>query len=244
MTADTTTETTAETTEYVIAPAPRASIAVADSHARFPIRRVFCVGRNYAAHAREMGKDPDREPPFFFTKPADAVVAAEGTVPYPPLTENLHHEIELVVALGKGGRNVSPSQALDLVWGYAVGVDLTRRDLQDVAKKMSRPWDWSKAFDASGPCGPLQPVSRIGHPEKGAIWLKVNGEERQVGDLDELIWPVADVIAYISESMELAPGDVIFTGTPAGVGALLPGDKVTAGVDGVGEIAFKVGQRG
>ena len=230
-------------TEFVIQPAPQASIAVADSTARFPIRRVFCVGRNYAAHAREMGKDPDREPPFFFTKPADAVVPAEGTVAYPPQTDNLHHEIELVVVLGKGGKNVSAAQALDLVWGYGVGVDLTRRDLQDVAKKMSRPWDWSKGFDASGPCGPLQPAARIGHPSKGAIWLKVNGETRQAGDLDELIWPVADVIAYISESMELAPGDVIFTGTPAGVGALQPGDTVTAGVDGVGEIAFKMGPR-
>ncbi|CAG2135250.1 Fumarylpyruvate hydrolase [Cupriavidus campinensis] len=230
-------------TEFVIQPAPQASVAVAGSQARFPIRRVFCVGRNYAAHAREMGKDPDREPPFFFTKPADAVVPAEGTVSYPPLTENLHHEIELVVAIGKGGANVTPAQALDLVWGYAVGVDLTRRDLQDVAKKMSRPWDWSKAFDASGPCGPLHPVSAVGHPAKGAIWLKVNGEPRQQGDLDELIWPVADVIAYISESMTLAPGDVIFTGTPAGVGALNPGDVVTGGVDGLGEIAFTVGKR-
>ncbi|MGO4762833.1 fumarylacetoacetate hydrolase family protein [Cupriavidus sp. 2KB_3] len=230
-------------TEFVIQPAPQASVAVAGSQARFPIRRVFCVGRNYAAHAREMGKDPDREPPFFFTKPADAVVPAEGTVAYPPLTENLHHEIELVVAIGKGGANVTPAQALDLVWGYAVGVDLTRRDLQDVAKKMSRPWDWSKAFDASGPCGPLHPVSAVGHPAKGAIWLKVNGEPRQQGELDELIWPVADVIAYISESMTLAPGDVIFTGTPAGVGALNPGDVVTGGVDGLGEIAFTVGKR-
>jgi len=230
-------------TDFVIQPAPQASVAVAGSQARFPIRRVFCVGRNYAAHAREMGKDPDREPPFFFTKPADAVVAAEGTVPYPPLTENLHHEIELVVAIGKAGTNVKPEQALDLVWGYGVGVDLTRRDLQDVAKKMSRPWDWSKSFDASGPCGPLQPASAIGHPAKGAIWLKVNGETRQEGDLTELIWPVADVIAYISEAMALQPGDLIFTGTPAGVGALNPGDAVTAGVAGVGEIAFTIGKR-
>ncbi len=230
-------------TEFVIQPAPQPSVAVAGSQARFPIRRVFCVGRNYAAHAREMGKDPDREPPFFFTKPADAVVAAEGTVPYPPLTENLHHEIELVVAIGKAGANVKPAQALDLVWGYGVGVDLTRRDLQDVAKKMSRPWDWSKSFDASGPCGPLQPASAIGHPSQGAIWLKVNGETRQQGDLTELIWPVADVIAYISESMTLQPGDLIFTGTPAGVGALNPADAVTAGVEGVGEIAFTIGKR-
>ncbi|GAA0836828.1 fumarylacetoacetate hydrolase family protein [Cupriavidus pauculus] len=230
-------------TDFVIDPPAQPSVAVAGSTARFPIRRVFCVGRNYAAHAREMGKDPDREPPFFFTKPADAVVPAEGTVPYPPLTENLHHEIELVVAIGKGGANVSAAQALDLVWGYGVGVDLTRRDLQDVAKKMSRPWDWSKSFDASGPCGPLQPVSAVGHPSKGAIWLNVNGETRQKGDLDELIWPVADVIAYISEAMTLQPGDLIFTGTPAGVGALNPGDTVSSGVEGVGEITFTIGKR-
>lgn len=230
-------------TEFVIQPAEQASVAVAGSSARFPIRRVFCVGRNYAAHAREMGNDPDRDPPFFFTKPADAVVAAEGTVPYPPLTENLHHEVELVVAIGKSGANIKPEQALDLVWGYAVGVDLTRRDLQDTAKKMSRPWDWSKGFDASGPCGPLHPVASIGHPGAGHVWLKVNGEMRQEGDLNELIWPVADVIAYVSQSVTLAPGDLIFTGTPAGVGALQPGDEVTAGVAGVGEIAFRVGKR-
>lgn len=230
-------------TEFVIQPPAQPSVAIAGGAARFPIRRVFCVGRNYAAHAREMGKDPSREPPFFFTKPADAMVPAEGTIPYPPLTGNLHHEIELVVALGKGGANVPAEHALDLVWGYGVGVDLTRRDLQDVAKQMSRPWDWAKGFDASGPCGPLHPVSEVGHPATGRIWLSVNGEVRQQGDLDELIWPVADVIAHISRSVALAPGDLIFTGTPAGVGALQPGDQVTAGVDGVGEIAFRMGAR-
>ncbi|MGO4576513.1 fumarylacetoacetate hydrolase family protein [Cupriavidus sp. 2TAF22] len=230
-------------TDFVIQPAEQASVAVAGSNARFPIRRVFCVGRNYAAHAREFGNDPDRDPPFFFTKPADAVVPAEGTVAYPPLTENLHHEIEMVVAIGKGGANVTPEQALDLVGGYGVGVDMTRRDLQDVAKKMSRPWDWSKSFDASGPCGPLHQVADVGHPAKGRIWLAVNGETRQDGDLNELIWPVADVIAYVSQSVTLAPGDLIFTGTPAGVGELRPGDSVTAGIEGIGEIAFTVGKR-
>lgn len=230
-------------TEFVIQPAPQASVAVAGGTARFPIRRVFCVGRNYAAHAREMGKDPDREPPFFFTKPADAVVPAEGTVAYPPLTDNLHHEIEMVVAIGKGGSDIAADGALEHVWGYGVGVDLTRRDLQDVAKKMSRPWDWSKAFDASGPCGPLHPVSAVGHPAQGRIWLAVNGEVRQEGDLNELIWPVADVIAYISQSVALAPGDLIFTGTPAGVGRIEPGDKVTGGVAGLADIAFTMGQR-
>lgn len=228
---------------FVFAPAPQASVAVAGSDDRFPIRRVFCVGRNYEAHAREMGNDPNREPPFFFMKPADAVVPAGGTVPYPPLTEDLHHEVEMVVAIGKGGSNLSPAQALDHVWGYAVGVDLTRRDLQAVAKKMSRPWDWAKGFDASAPCGPLVPVAVAGHPAAGSISLSVNGEVRQQGDLNELIWPVADVIAIISQSVALAPGDLIFTGTPAGVGALQPGDKVSASVAGVGGIAFTMGPR-
>jgi fumarylpyruvate hydrolase len=204
------------------------------------LRRVFCVGRNYAAHAREMGHDPNREPPFFFMKPADAVVAATGAIPYPTLTEDLHHEVELVVAIGKGGSNLAPDEALDVVWGYGVGVDLTRRDLQNEAKQLGRPWDWAKGFDASGPCGPLVPVERSGHPGSGRIWLAVNGEMRQQGNLDELIWPVADVIAHISRSVLLAPGDLIFTGTPAGVGRLVRGDSVTAGIEGIGEVAFMV----
>lgn len=228
---------------FVINPPAVPSVGVKGSNGRFPIRRVFCVGRNYAAHAREMGNDPTREPPFFFTKPADAVVPASGTVPYPPLTEDLHHEIELVVAIGKSGSNIDPGKALDYVWGYAVGVDLTRRDLQSEAKKLSRPWDWGKAFDASAPCSDIVPVQETGHPANGAIWLKVNGEMRQQGTLDELIWPVADVIAYVSRSVTLAPGDLIYTGTPAGVGALQPGDKVTAGVEGVADIAFEIGPR-
>jgi fumarylpyruvate hydrolase len=228
---------------FVFPPAPQPSIAIAGSDARFPIRRVFCVGRNYEAHAREMGNDPNREPPFFFMKPADAVVAATGTVPYPPLTDDLHHEVEMVVAIGKGGVNLSADEALGHVWGYAVGVDLTRRDLQAVAKKMSRPWDWAKGFDASAPCGPIVPVAATGHPRSGSVSLSVNGEPRQQGDLNELIWPVADVIAYISQSVALAPGDIIFTGTPAGVGALQPGDRVSATVTGVGTIEFTMGPR-
>jgi fumarylpyruvate hydrolase len=229
--------------DFVFPPAPQASNAVAGSDARFPIRRVFCVGRNYEAHAREMGNDPNREPPFFFMKPADAVVAASGTVPYPPLTDDLHHEVELVVAIGKGGSNLSVDEALGHVWGYAVGVDLTRRDLQAVAKKMSRPWDWAKGFDASAPCGAIVPVAASGHPQAGSISLSVNGEVRQQGDLNELIWPVADVIAIISQSVVLAPGDLIYTGTPAGVGALQPGDRVGAQVEGVGSIEFTMGPR-
>lgn len=226
---------------YVIAPPAQPSLAVAGSEQRFALRRVFCVGRNYAAHAREMGNDPDRAPPFFFMKPADAVVPAAGAVPYPPHTAELHHEVELVVALGQGGANVAAQDALSLVWGYAVGVDLTRRDVQDVAKKLSRPWDFAKGFDSSAPCGPLAPVAHSGHPRQGSIRLWVNGELRQQGDLAEMIWPVADVIAFISQSVALQPGDLIFTGTPAGVGALRAGDCVTAEVQDVGAIAFTIG---
>ncbi|THJ31763.1 fumarylacetoacetate hydrolase family protein [Lampropedia aestuarii] len=229
--------------KYVITPPAQAAVAVAETAALFPIRRVFCVGRNYAAHAREMGNDPSREPPFFFAKPSDAVVPASGVVPYPSLTNNLHHEIEMVVAIGGTGRNVPVEQALSLVWGYGVGVDLTRRDVQDVAKTMSRPWDWAKGFDASAPCGPLLPVDKVGHPSEGRVWLEVNGEVRQEGDLNELIWPVADVISYISQSVQLQPGDLIYTGTPSGVGALQPGDVVSGGVEGVGSFEFTVGPK-
>jgi len=227
--------------DYVLVPPPLPSLAVAGESRRFPVRRVFCVGRNYAAHAREMGQDPTREPPFFFCKPADAVVPAAGVVPYPPLTNQLHHEVELVVAIGRGGVDLAPAQALAHVWGYGVGVDLTRRDLQDVAKQLSRPWDWAKGFDASAPCSPLQPVDRVGHPCAGRIWLEVNGALRQQGDLRDLIWPVADVVAQVSRAVALAPGDLIFTGTPAGVGALQPGDRVRGGVDGVSTFAFDIG---
>jgi len=230
-------------TGFVITPPATPSLAIADSDQVFPLRRVFCVGRNYAAHAREMGADPDREPPFFFTKPADAVVPASGTVPFPPSTKDLHHEVELVVALKAGGANIEPAQALDLVWGYAVGVDLTRRDLQDVAKKASRPWDLAKGFDASGPCSPLQPLACTGHPEQGRVWLEVNGEVKQDGNLDEMIWSVPDVIAYLSRFVTLAPGDLIFTGTPSGVGALQPGDRVRGGVDGVATFDFTMGAK-
>jgi len=228
---------------YVITPAEQASLAVAGSDKRFPVRRVYCVGRNYAEHAREMGHDPDRDPPFFFSKPADAIVPAEGTIEYPPQTDDFHYEIELIVAIGKGGKNIPVAQALEHVWGYSVGIDLTRRDLQAVAKKMGRPWEWAKGFDVSGPSTPLKPASEVGHPATGRIWLSVNGDVRQQGDLSELIWSVPEVISYISESMALQPGDLIFTGTPAGVGAIRPGDVVTGGVDGVGSFEMKVGNK-
>lgn len=230
-------------TEFVITAPETASVAVAGSSACFPVRRVFCVGRNYAAHAREMGSDPNREPPFFFTKPADAVVPASGAVPYPPSTNDLHHEIELVVALKAGGKDIDAAQALDLVWGYGVGLDLTRRDLQAVAKDAGRPWDMAKGFDASAPCSALHPVSDVGHPAQARIWLEVNGTLRQEGNLDEMIWPIADVIASLSRLVTLAPGDLIYSGTPSGVGALQPGDRVRGGVDGVDTFELTIAPR-
>ena len=230
-------------TDYVIPPPQQASLPVSTGAGRFPIRRVFCVGRNYAAHAREMGKDPDREPPFFFMKPADAVLDATGVIPYPSLTSEFHHEIEMVVALKAGGTNVAPQEALNLVWGYGVGVDLTRRDIQDEAKKLSRPWDWAKGFDAAAPCSPIHPVEVVGHPDNGEIWLKVNGVLKQHGDLQDLIWSIPEVISAISQAVALAPGDLIYSGTPAGVGPLQPGDDVTGGVEGVAEFDFTIGPR-
>lgn len=223
------------------------TLAVAESAERFPVRRVYCVGRNYADHAREMGADPDREPPFYFTKPADAVFTdSEGygggpahQLPYPPQTQNLHHEIELVVALASGGAGIDPATALAHVWGYGVGVDLTRRDLQDVAKQTRRPWDLAKGFDASGPVSELVPAESV-DPTRGRIWLSVDDDLRQEGDLADQIWPVADVIAHLSKSVTLAPGDLIMTGTPAGVGAIARGQRVRGGIDGVGEISFVV----
>lgn len=228
--------------EFVITPPATPSVAVAGTSARFPVRRVFCVGRNYAAHAREMGNDPTREPPFFFMKPADAVVDAEGVIPYPPATNDLHHEVELVVALGSGGVDIAPGDALSLVWGYGVGLDLTRRDLQAVAKELSRPWDFAKGFDASAPCSALRAVTEAGHPGDARIWLTVNDVVRQQGTLQEMIWPVADVISHISRFVALAPGDLIYTGTPAGVGALQPGDRVHGAVDGIAEFQLEMGR--
>ena len=224
---------------FVIAPPPRIALPVAGETGLFPVRRVYCVGRNYAEHAREMGHDPDREPPFFFMKPADALVS-DGRFPYPPGTSDVHHEIELVVALGQGGRDIPVERALDCVWGYAVGLDMTRRDRQAEAKKAGRPWDVAKGFDASAPVSPLVPASRIGHPSRGAIWLDVNGARRQEGDLAQLIWRIDETIAYLSGLFHLAPGDLIFTGTPSGVGAVQRGDRLHGHVDGVGELAVEV----
>ncbi|MDS1138079.1 fumarylacetoacetate hydrolase family protein [Nitratireductor indicus] len=227
-------------TDYVISPPVVPSLPVAGSQARFPVRRIFCVGRNYADHAREMGHDPDREPPFFFDKPADALVVGEADIPYPTLTDRLEHEAELVVALGKGGRDVEPASALDLVWGYAIGNDLTRRDIQAEAKKLGRPWTMAKGFDGSAVCGPIHPVSEIGHPAKGAIALSVNGTVRQTGDLSQMIWAVPDVIAALSQFVELRPGDLIYSGTPAGVGGLERGDVVEISIEGLGKLTNRV----
>jgi fumarylpyruvate hydrolase len=211
-------------------------LPVAESNTVFPVGRIYCVGRNYAEHAREMGHDPDREPPFFFMKPADAIVQNGATIPYPQATKDLHHEIEMTVAIGKGGANIPEDKALDHVFGYGVGLDMTRRDLQGEAKKMGRPWEMGKAFDNSAPCTLIKPVSMVGHPAKGAIWLKVNGAVKQKGDLAEMIWNVPEMIAYLSKLITLQPGDLIMSGTPAGVGPVQAGDKLEGHVDGVGDL--------
>ena len=216
------------------------SLPVAGGNDRFPVRRIYCIGRNYAAHAREMGAD-EREPPFFFLKPADAIVQNGETIPYPAATGNLHYEGELVAAIGKAGTDIPAGKANEHIYGYAVGIDLTRRDLQDEAKQMRRPWDMGKAFDRSAPCGEIHPAAAIGHPEKGAIWLKVNGETKQSGDLTELIWSVPESVACLSGLVELMPGDLIYTGTPAGVGAVIKGDEIQVHVDGVGDLTVRIG---
>jgi fumarylpyruvate hydrolase len=224
----------------VITAPPRPSVEVKGTTGRFPVRRIFCVGRNYAAHVREMGGDTERQPPVFFTKPADAVVPNNATVPYPPRTSNFHHEVELVVALGGGGANVAAAQANGLIYGYAVGNDLTRRDLQKQAQKAGNPWDTGKAFDHSAPLTAIHPRAATGVLERGRIWLSVNGAVRQQADLAEMIWPVPEIIAELSALFELAPGDLIFTGTPAGVGPVLPGDVIEAGIDGIDTLVTRI----
>lgn len=226
-------------------PAPETpAIPVAGTSALFPVRRVYCVGRNYAAHAREMGGDPTREPPFFFMKPADALqpvpAGALAEHPYPPMTQNYHFEVELVAALSRGGRDVPVEEALDLVFGYAVGIDMTRRDLQDEAKALRRPWALAKGADLSGPVGPLHPVSQVGHLASGEIVLEVDGAVRQKADLADMIWSVAEQVSYLSRYNELFAGDVIFTGTPDGVGAVTRGETMRARIDRLGAIALTV----
>jgi fumarylpyruvate hydrolase len=229
---------------FVFEPGPQAAVPVAGGGLMFPVRRVYCVGRNYEAHAREMGFDPAREPPFFFCKPADAVVpvqqGATVELPYPAQTGEYHHEIELVAAIGKGGRDIPVENAYEHVWGYAAGLDMTRRDLQLTLRDKGRPWELGKAFDQSAPIAPLWPAQRVGHPQRGAIWLRVDGEDRQRSDIARLIWSVPEIVAHLSTFFELRPGDLVFTGTPEGVAGVQRGQTMHGGIDGLGELKVKV----
>ena len=220
------------------------SVPIAGGTDRFPVRHIYCVGRNYAEHAKEMGGDASKEPPFFFTKPADAVVPvippAVGRIAYPLATKNFHHEIELVVAIGGSGAKLKPEDAAALVWGYAVGLDMTRRDLQNDMREKKRPWDIGKSFAQAAPIGPVHPVSAVGLLARGKIWLDVNGARRQQGDLADMVWDVPHTLAFLSQYYELLPGDLVFTGTPAGVGAVVAGDRLDGGIDGLGTLAIAI----
>ncbi|BBB62915.1 hypothetical protein UNDKW_4642 [Undibacterium sp. KW1] len=229
--------------KYVVNTAPIYSLEVAGTTDEFPVNRIFCVGRNYAAHAREMGKDPERDPPFFFMKPACAAVKVKNTessIPYPGMTNNFHHEIEMVVAIGRGGSNISKEDALQHVYGYAVGLDMTRRDLQLDAREKGRPWEFGKSFSGSAPIGPVHRIEEVGHIATGAISLTVNGVTKQSSDVKELIWSVEESIAYLSQFEELEPGDIIMTGTPEGVNAVVAGDVMVGSIDGLGTITVRV----
>ncbi|PXW94976.1 fumarylpyruvate hydrolase [Sphaerotilus hippei] len=234
--------------ELVIEAVEPTTLPVVGTHQRFPVRRIWCVGRNYAAHAREMGSDPTREPPFFFAKPTDAVLPVEagsvGEMSYPPQTANLHHEVELVAAIGKAGADIAVEQALEHVWGYGIGLDMTRRDLQFALRDKGRPWELGKAFDQSAPIGPIHPVSAIGHPARASIWIDVDGQRRQHSDIDQMTWSVAEVIAHLSRYVALQPGDLIMTGTPEGVAAVVPGQTLSAGIDGLGTLQVHIAERG
>jgi fumarylpyruvate hydrolase len=226
--------------DTVIPPPPLAYLPVRGTSAVFPVHRIYCVGRNYAAHAIEMGHDPTREEPFFFQKNPDNLVIDGGDFPYPDKSSDVHHEIEMVVALARGGTNIPVGNALDCVYGYAVGLDMTRRDLQGECKKAGRPWEIGKAFEHSAPCSELVPAAEIGHPAEGAIWLKVGGAVRQEGDLNQLIWKVPEMIAFLSGLFELKPGDLIMSGTPSGVGKVERGDLLEGHIDRVGDLRVKV----
>lgn len=225
---------------YIIPPPSVVSLPVVGSSDTFPVRRIYCIGRNYAEHAIEMGHDPSKEPPFFFQKNPDNLLPEGKDFPYPAKSNDVHFEIELVVALKSGGTNIPVDQALEHVFGYAVGLDMTRRDLQGEAKKLGRPWEIGKAFEYSAPCGPIYPASQVGHPTSGEVWLKVNGEMRQKGDVNQMIWKVPEMISYLSDYFTLAPGDLIMSGTPAGVGAVRKGDALHGHVDGVGDLKVNV----
>jgi fumarylpyruvate hydrolase len=227
------------TATYAVDPAPVTVLPVEGSELVFPVRRVYCVGRNFAAHAIEMGSDPDREPPFFFQKNPDNLLVS-GEFPYPVASNDVHHEIEMVVALKKGGSDIPVETALDHVYGYGVGLDMTRRDLQGKAKDTGRPWEVGKAFEASAPCTAIVPAAKIGHPASGAVTLDINGERRQTGDLNQMIWKVPEMISYLSGLFTLAAGDIIFAGTPSGVGPVKRGDKLLGRVEGVGTLEVRV----
>jgi len=231
---------TVQDNRYAFAPPAVSTVPIKGSDKLFPVHRIYCVGRNYAEHAIEMGHDPNREDPFFFQKNPDTIVKNGGDFPYPDASKDVHHELEMVVALKSGGKNIAVDKALDHVFGYAVGLDMTRRDLQGEAKKAGRPWEVGKAFEAAAPCSEIVPASDIGHPSKGAVWLKVNGETKQKGDLNQLIWKVPEMISYLSGLFELKAGDLIYSGTPAGVGPVKRGDALHGGVDGVGELKITV----
>lgn len=228
--------------EYIFDPAPTVSVEISGSDARFPVNRVFCVGRNYAAHVREMGFDPDREEPCYFTKAARCIAPSGSEIPYPPATQNYHHEIELVVAIGENGFELSAKDALSIVYGYACGLDMTRRDLQIASRESKGPWDIGKDFENAAIISAIRPVEQIGHPASGRIELSVNGEQRQDSDLENLIWSVPEIIAHLSRFYRLEPGDLIYTGTPDGVGPVRPGDRISGSVAAVGEIFLQIRQ--
>jgi len=227
------------TASFVIPTLIQPSLAVVGEERTFPVRRIWCVGRNYLDHIRELGND-ERQPPFFFAKHADMIATDGSTIPYPPLTKDFQHEVELVIALKSGGADIDPAQALDCVYGYAVGIDLTRRDLQTASRKKEQPWEIGKSFDLSAPCSAVRRASDIGHPTQGKIWLSVNGERRQSGDLAEMIWNTAEIIAKLSRQVAVAAGDIIMTGTPAGVASLSPGDSIEAGIAGIGTLKVRI----
>src|SRR5687767_10773588 len=229
-----------ENSRYIFAPHALPTLPVRGSDKLFPVHRIYCVGRNYAEHAIEMGHDPNREAPFFFQKNPDTLVPSGGTFPYPDASKDVHHELEMVVALKSGGKDIAQDKALGHVFGYAVGLDMTRRDLQGEAKKLGRPWDVGKAFERSAPCSEIVPASAIGHPAKGAVRLAVNGTVKQQGDLNQMIWKVPEMIAILSGLFELQPGDLIFSGTPAGVGAVKRGDVLEGSVEGVADLKVRV----
>jgi fumarylpyruvate hydrolase len=232
-----------ETTPMAPAAPQPVALPIVGTGALFGVRRVYCVGRNYLDHIREMKEADERDPPFFFQKPADSIVQDGGVLPYPPFTEDYQHEVELVVAIGRGGSDISVAAALDHIFGYAIGIDMTRRDRQRDARDLRLPWEIGKSFDHSAPCGPIHPVGSVGHIGAGLISLAVNGTERQRGDIAHMIWNVPEIVANLSQQYELVPGDLILTGTPAGVGLLVPGDRMVAAIAGLGEIAFTIGER-